>query len=384
MQKIKTINRYKCLVSKSKLQNLFTFKNFPVFMGVTDENIKKDIYADMKWVISKKSGFIQLKKLIPLEILYKTNHSSGLVGNIWRDHHKQFAKLLSTINPKSVLEIGGQHGILFKEFSKLNSKIKWMMIEPAPEKKLKSNNLTIIKNFFEKTDLKKLKYDVIVHSHVFEHIYNPEIFLKKINTNLSNGKYHIFSIPNMQEMLKRKYTNCLDFEHSFFMTEPYVEYFLKKNKLKIIKKKYFKKDHSIFYITKKENETEKNPQQKFSNLYLKNKDIFLEFILYYKKIVNKINLQIKETSCKNIYLFGAHGFSQYLIAFGLKTKKIKFILDNDKNKQGKRLYGTRLIVKSPKILKKIDKAIVILKAGIYTKEIKQDISKNINSKIRYL
>ena len=38
-----------------------------------------------------------------------------------------------------------------------------------------------------------------------------------------------------------------------------------------------------------------------------------------------------------IYLFGAHVFSQFLIQMGLNTTKIVNILDNDKNKQGKRL-----------------------------------------------
>ena len=48
--------------------------------------------------------------------------------------------------------------------------------------------------------------------------------------------------------------------------------------------------------------------------------------------------------------FGAHIFSQYLIMLGLSTKNIKYILDNNKDKQNKRLYGTDLIVKSPKSL----------------------------------
>ena len=52
----------------------------------------------------------------------------------------------------------------------------------------------------------------------------------------------------MEEMLKRKYTNCLNFEHTVFITEPYVDYLLSKNGFKLIDKEYFKEDHSILFL----------------------------------------------------------------------------------------------------------------------------------------
>ena len=66
---------------------------------------------------------------------------------------------------------------------------------------------------------------------------------------------------------------------------------------------------------------------------------------------------------------------------GLETKAIINLLDNDKNKWGKRLYGTKLIVKPPKILHDVKNPIVILKAGVYNNEIKKDIIENINSSV---
>ena len=48
------------------------------------------------------------------------------------------------------------------------------------------------------------------------------------------------------------------------------------------------------------------------------------------------------------------------------------------NKHGKRLYGTNLVVQSPKVLKGMDNPVVILKAGVYNQEISDDILNNIN------
>ena len=78
-----------------------------------------------------------------------------------------------------------------------------------------------------------------------------------------------------------------------------------------------------------------------------------------------------------------HVFAQYLIAFGLDTTRIICLLDNDPNKQGKRLYGTNMMVKSPLSIKDEDNPAIILKAGVYNNEIKKDILENINRKAEF-
>ena len=60
------------------------------------------------------------------------------------------------------------------------------------------------------------------------------------------------------------------------------------------------------------------------------------------------------------------------------------LLDNDINKQGKRLYGTNMMVKSPKVLADVKNPIIILKAGVYNDEVKRDILGNINKNAKFL
>ena len=136
-------------------------------------------------------------------------------------------------------------------------------------------------------------------------------------------------------------------------------------------------DHSIFYATKKIYACKKKI---FNNNYKKNKEIYKKYIDFHKELVTNINKKINETQTE-IYLFGAHVFSQFLLNFGLKENKIKCILDNDEKKQDKRLYGTNLKVYSPKILKSVRNATVILRSGVYNNEIKNDIINNINKNV---
>ena len=109
----------------------------------------------------------------------------------------------------------------------------------------------------------------------------------------------------------------------------------------------------------------------------------MSYIKYHEKLIKKLNSDINVNPHK-VFLFGAHIFSQYLIEFGLNINKIESILDNDTEKQGKRLYGSKLFVESPKILKNVDNPLIILKAGSYNNEIKEDILKNINPNAKFI
>ena len=47
------------VLNNNDLEDLHTFKDFPVFMGCTDNDISTDVMSNMSWKISQKSGMIQ-------------------------------------------------------------------------------------------------------------------------------------------------------------------------------------------------------------------------------------------------------------------------------------------------------------------------------------
>jgi 2-polyprenyl-3-methyl-5-hydroxy-6-metoxy-1,4-benzoquinol methylase len=374
-----TIQRDHCVVTGEKdLEKLHCMKDFPLFMGCTTNDPSMDILVDMEWSISKSSGLIQLSNLIPLDVLYAESHGAGSVGRAWQMHHDSFAQFINQYSPQSVLEIGGGHGILSKSFHSL-SESDWVIVEPnpTPESGVKAK---YIEGFFDEHFSYEKKVDAIVHSHVFEHIYFPQIFIEHISSFAQDGDMHIFSVPNMMAMLERHYTNCINFEHTLFLTEPYIEYLLAKTGFRIIKKQHFMEDHSLFYSTVKDSSVQ--PIQLSGKLYALNRNVYNEFVKVHLDVIQGTNSRIKKCS-KPVYLFGAHIFAQYLIGFGLDVEGISCILDNDPNKQGKRLYGCDLQVESPKILKDVNEPVIILKAGIYNEEIKADIINNINNRAEF-
>ena len=118
---MQNINRLKNVISQEDdLELLHELRDFPVFMGCVDHGSDKDLHVDQSWSISSNNGIIQLNKLIPLNILYQSEHDSGAVGNLWAEHHFKFSEFIHEQEPNSVLEIGGAHGILSREYKKKN------------------------------------------------------------------------------------------------------------------------------------------------------------------------------------------------------------------------------------------------------------------------
>ena len=361
--------------NSTNLEDLHTVANVSILMSCTTTGESTDVKSDLIWQIGKDSGVIQLKNLIPLDILYSIPHS-GTTGGIWLQHHREFSNFLSKFNPASVLEIGGAHGILATDYMKNNNAIPWTIIEPNPFP-IDDCPAVFINDFFDQSFSPTEKIDTIVHSHVFEHVYEPNEFMRNIANLMSNGDKLIFTLPNMEHMLENKYTNCINFEHTIFLSEPYIEYLLSKFGFRVIEKTYFS-NHSIFYSTVRDDTVA--PFKLDPNLYEQNKQLYLDYVKYYEDLIIELNNKSKDTTLP-IYLFGAHVFSQYLLTVGLDSTKIISVLDNDTKKQGKRLYGTRLKIQSPQVLKNGQAMVVILKAGFYNEEIKQDILENINPNI---
>lgn len=362
--------RTKSLITDhEQLEHLYTFSDFPVFMGCTEAPHEDDLCADMKWDICTTTGLIQLKELLPLDVLYMDQHNDG-TGKIWHDHYEAFAKFLHKFSPRNVLEIGGAHDKIASNYFTLAKDTAWTIVEPNPDY-ITNPNIKVVRGWFDERFVSEERFDTVIHSHVFEHTYDPVAFIKHIATFMKAGDRHIFTFPNLKPMLEMKWTNCLNFEHTAFLTEEITDQLLTSAGFTIIEKEYYGSPHSIFYATEK---TSDPTEPAIDNHYEEYRGLFLDFVSFHINMVRELNEKIAATKGP-VYLFGAHIFSQYLIAFGLKTESIVSILDNSPIKIGKRLYGTNLQVQSPEILNDVEQPTVILKVAGYRNEIAEQLTK---------
>jgi len=377
------IQNSNCILDNSKVDYYKSIKNLPLYCSCTNTSIETDHYFDLQFGISELSGMIQIMSYPTDDILYNKPHSSG-IGRTWDGLFNIVANKINEYVDDSfiIYEIGSGNGKLLKKLFDKDVKFNnYYCYEPNPfkylEELVKNNSKTnLIKKFFKNENIDNIEAKcIIIHTHLFEHIEDPNDFLNNISNLLSKNKsnIHIFALPNLKLQFEKKYSNVLSWEHKYFISEDYIDIMLKNNNQEVLEKIYYL-DHSIIYITRYSNKINKS-QKKF-NYYKTNKLLLDEYFLYYEKYVDKVNKIIKSYN-KDIYLFGAHLWSQNLISFGLNIKKIKNILDSDINKQNLRLYGTNLNVVSPEIIKDRE-CIVILNVSAYYEEIKPMLKKLSN------
>tara|TARA_B110000008_G_C16977334_1_gene566433 strand:+ start:2145 stop:4103 length:1959 start_codon:yes stop_codon:yes gene_type:complete len=375
-----TIRENNLLTNEDTMEYLYKLKDFPVSLSCVDPDLKHNKKLDMIFEICKKTGIIQIKNAPSLQDIYISPHNSSY-GNVWHNLFDKFAIILKKYikNDTNLLEIGGGALLLASKLLMNDDKIKKYTVY---EKNIMLNHsqdkrINIIDEYFLKNTIVNEKYDFYIHSHVLEHVWNPREFIESIGNNMSTNSYHCFIVPHLKETFSKKYTNALDFEHNFFIIEDYINVILHNNNFEIIEKEFYL-DHSIIYITKKI-ENNNLILKTFPNLYEENKKIALDFYNYHIDLIEKLNKQIDNFDGE-LYLFGGTGFSIFLIMFGLKIDKIINILDNDTEKENKKVYGTNFIVKNPEIIKDKHNVAVIVKAASYQEEIETQLYQ-LNNKI---
>jgi len=368
MEKIFTRNT-SVLTKKDNLEKIFHLPNFPVYAGCVSTPQNEDIFLDMDVSICKDTGIIQFDSIPPLELIYLRPHNDS-IGKTWEMHHSEFANFIAKHPIKKILEIGGGTTKIASKVIEKKPDIEWTIVDPN----MIDNNIGqihFVRDYFHNKLEIDRDFDAVIHSHTIEHMKDPNQFVEDVSDFLKYDGYQIFSFPNMVTYLSRKYLNCLNFEHPQFLAEPFIDVILQKQGFDILEKKFFKDDHSIFYTAKK---TQNKQQIDFPNNYLEYKKIYSDFVNYYKEFVNEINKKLEKFSGE-VYLFGAHLFSQYLVAFGINQDKIVGILDNSNLKIGKRLYGTKFKVFHPDVIRNKRNVGIILKVATYREEILDQLHK---------
>ena len=222
----------KCFLDKSKPKNFL------------HENLKMFFFGKKKlsFGICKKCGLIyQTKTVKPKEMKNYYNNLSLAYDNLYtptKDKIKSVKRHINIIKdelkefPKSVLEVGVFNTYNLKQFKKNRSKI---INGIEPSKKVaetinKKENIKIFRGSIEKFNF-KIKYDLIIMSHVLEHFYDPLLVLKKCFKSQKENQYVLLEVPLFD------YIN--DYPNGAFHLE-HLNYFNEKNFLLIIKKAGYK------------------------------------------------------------------------------------------------------------------------------------------------
>ena len=211
------LERKKCVYCKSKLKKILELANFPIKFACV-KKIEKWENTTLSFAYCNNCKTIQLDKLIDLKTLYSVSHNTNIVGNLWQNLYTFIKNIIMVdVEKSNVLEIGCPSGKILRTQNKYKF---WYIIDPNVINIDKKNVITINDFFNENTKLEK-KIDLIVHSHLFEHIYEPIEFIKNCYNILENNGKMVFAIPNMEYHLINNISpfGSINFEHTIFHTK---------------------------------------------------------------------------------------------------------------------------------------------------------------------
>ena len=173
------IIRNKCCICYNNLEDIITFKNYPISFSMTNDN--KYTFEDLIFSECIKCKTIQIKNLIDLNILYNKPHNYNVIGKTWIEHFQEFSSMINKFkkNNDNVLEIGSPTDKIERYIDNYS---QWVLMDPNcekyPEKKIQSIN-----DFFSEEYNFNCKFDTIIHSHLLEHLYEPNkmlVFTKNV------------------------------------------------------------------------------------------------------------------------------------------------------------------------------------------------------------
>ncbi len=359
------IKRTNCVVCDAVLTgHHIVLARVPIYMGVTSSPVDEDVFQDQHWITCAMCGCVQLSELLDPSVLYATTHTPGTVGITWNKHHNDFADYVVSRFPKKILEIGAGTTLLASLIQQKTMIDSYTIVDPNVIDR--GDNVRIIRKLITPEFSLDETFDTVVHSHTMEHFYNPVEELKALSRLLVDRGQMIISVPLIVNSIIDGYSNGLNFEHTYMTTIPNLYTLLARAGLRLTSVSTFNK-YNVFITAMKDSGCDVVIlDDAYGNHKL--------WALYHEKLWSDAkHIENKLVGCDphSTYLFGAHIFSQVLLS--MTSLDIYAILDNDRTKQDKRLYGTPYRVLPPDIIMADRNPVVVVRAAQYTNEISDQL-----------
>ena len=196
-------------------------------------------------------------------------------------------------------------------------------------------------------------------ANVFNHIENPDDFLKGCNQVLKNDGIIILEVPDLDSLINTCGFDTIYHEHRQYFSINSIKEILVKNNYKLLsfeKINYMSGSLRIF--------AKKNKMLKMERIYKKRKHLnnFIRFqkkiFLIKSEILNFIDKYKKEN--KTIIGIAAATKGNTLLNFcGINYKDLKCIIESSPYKINKFTPGSAIPIVNEKIIKKYDAAIIL-------------------------
>ena len=335
-------------------------------------------------------SYIPRDKLF-LDYAYASSISGGL-----RNHFAGLAdKIKSEFNPRIVVDIGSNDGVLLKPLLELGCEA--IGVEPAGNlaKQANNNGLATICSYFDKDTVNKIisdngKADIVVASNVFAHLDEYHDIIENVKRILSENGTYIVEVQYFADMIRDMTFDNIYHEHVLYYTiHSMINLFDKHDMTVYNVEKIPTHGGSIrAYVSEG-----KSPRQSVNDLIREERENGIDNLQTLEKFNDKLQKNIKEIrelfnrlnkENKRIFGYGAPAKSSTMInSVGLNNNSVELIIEDSPLKQGLFTPGSHIPITGPEILEEETPDYLMIFAWNYADEIIKKVEEKY-SKMNYI
>lgn len=320
----------------------------------------------------KDCGQVQLSHVVSPQLMFQNYPYVSSTSRVMVDHFQEYAnKVFKQLKLKKgdfVVEIGSNDGVLLRFFEKLGGKI--LGIDPARNIAALANKdgIPTLPRFFNSKLAKQVakkygKAKLIAANNVFAHIHDLNDVVAGVNEILDTDGAFVIEFPYLMNLIDDNVFDSIYHEHLSYLSVKPLDKFFKSFGMEIFNVlKTPVQGGSIMVFVKKQEGSHRRTKAvaKFLSLEKKKKldqaQTYLKFAKKTKETKKSLNTLLAKLKKQNKMLvgYGAPGRSTTLLNyFGIDTKTLDYIVDDNPNKLGLYTPGTHIPIFS---VSQIDKA----------------------------
>lgn len=338
------------LCGKDDLDSLLNLGDQPIAHDFLDNPEDEKFVHPVDIRFCNSCGLIQLVNPIPKEILYK----DYIVLSAWKNqpHVPMLVEIIKNLEglekSSQIIEVGSNDGSFLKVLME-EGYSKAVGVEPAQDAReaAQKKGVHTIDAFLNETTAKELvaeygQCDLLISRQMLEHVQQLDEFQKAVSVLVRPGGYVLIEVPDFDFCLSTSDYSGIWEEHVNYFTPDTLGLILDKAGVKLIKSEttIFSGQALIVLGKKEQFDTHIKPEdyiERVRNKALAFRDRWPTFCGDIKDYLKRH----RENGGK-VAVYGAGCRATSLVNFSGIGEYIDFILDDQPEKQGKYLPGSRL------------------------------------------
>lgn len=345
------------LCGKKELTILLEMGEHPIAHRFLEDKSHSEYVHQVTLCFCQDCGFIQLDNPIPADLLY----SNYVCLSSWKyqPHIQRIVHLIKEftgIKKESVvLEVGSNDGRFLKALREEGYQ-KLIGIEPAHDAQLaaRKESIKTIPTYFNRKTAEEFveahgKCNLFISRQMLEHINDLQEFREAMQTVISQGAFVLFELPDFSLNLEM-YDYSIWEEHINYFTLETLSRFLLSAGIEIIHSEKVNFSGNALVVVGEY--TGKPLRFSSSDYIMKIREKACKYADYWPKFRNRFIEYLIEhkKSGGKVAIYGAGSRSCSLINFIGLTPYIEFIVDDQPEKQGKYMPGSKLRIMPSKAL----------------------------------